>query len=136
MGSTSSPDPTMTPFESGMPRMVLRSAILSRGTLTRCRPLLTLPMGATLSLGPPTILLEHGMPILVLILACLSRGTPTRSSLLFILQMDGTSPLGLVTTLPVYGTNLHMLPSDLPLVTRPILNFLQSPTWMHGSCAQ
>jgi hypothetical protein len=33
MGGTSSPDPTTAPFESGMPRLVLQSAILSRGTL-------------------------------------------------------------------------------------------------------
>src|SRR5258706_486569 len=33
MGSTSSPDPWTAPFESGMLKLVLQSAILSRGTL-------------------------------------------------------------------------------------------------------
>src|SRR5258706_28281 len=35
MGATSSLDPMIAPFESWMPRLVLRSAILSRGTLAR-----------------------------------------------------------------------------------------------------
>jgi hypothetical protein len=44
MAGTSSPDPAITPFESGMPRLVLHSANLSRATRARCGPLLTLPM--------------------------------------------------------------------------------------------
>ena len=39
------PDRVMPPFESGMPRLVLRSSILSRGTLAWCRSLLTHPTG-------------------------------------------------------------------------------------------
>src|SRR5258708_26307022 len=47
--STLSPDPQTRRFECGMRRLDLQSASLSRGTLPRCCPLLTLPMGATLS---------------------------------------------------------------------------------------
>src|SRR5258708_21397076 len=136
MGATSSPDPTIAPFESGMPRLVLRSAILSRGTLKGCRPLLTHPMGATSSPDPVITPLEPGMLRLALQPASLLRGIPTRSSLLPAPRMGGTSFLGLVTTPPVCGTHFHILPSDLPLVTRSILNFLQSPTWMVGSGTQ
>src|SRR5258706_123773 len=93
MGATSSPDPTITPFESGMQRLVLQPASLSTGI-------------------------------------------PTRSSLLLTLRMGSTSFLGLVTTLPVCGTHFHLLPSDFPLVARPILNFMQSPTWRVGSGTQ
>src|SRR5258706_9237633 len=93
MGATSSPDPTITPFEPGMLRPVLQPASLSRGI-------------------------------------------PTRSSLLLTLRTGSTSFLGLVTTLPVCGTHFHLLPSDLPLVARSILNFLQSPTWRVGSGTQ
>src|SRR5258706_406447 len=93
MGATSSPDPTITPFESGMPRLVPQSATLSKGILTRSCLLLTLRTGST-------------------------------------------SFPGLMTTLPVCGTHFHLLPSDLPLVPRPILNFLQSPTRTVGSGTQ
>jgi WD40 repeat protein len=75
MGGTSSPDPTTAPFESGMPRLALQSAILSAGTLTRCGPLLTLPMGGESSPDPTTAPFESGMPRLVLRSAILSRGT-------------------------------------------------------------
>jgi hypothetical protein len=75
MGATSSPDPTIAPFESGMPRLVPQSAILSRGTLPRCGPLLTLPMGATSSPDPTIAPFESGMPRLVPQSAILSRGT-------------------------------------------------------------
>src|SRR5258706_54639 len=129
MGATSSPDPTIAPFESGMPRLVPQLTILSRGTVTRCRPLLTLPMGATSSPDPTITPLEPGMLRLVLQLASVSRGIPTRFSLLLTL-------LGLVTTLPACGTHFHLLPSDLPLVARSILNFLRSLTWTVGSGTQ
>src|SRR5258706_438012 len=136
MGATSSPDPTITPFESGMPRLVPQSATLSRGTLTRCRPLPTLPMGATSSPDPATTPFEPGMLRLVLQPASLSRGIPTWSGLLLTLRLRSTSFLGLVTTLPVCGTHFHLLPSDLPLVARAILNILQSPTRTVGSGTQ
>ena len=90
MGSTSSPDPTTTPFESGMPRLVLQSAILSRGTLTWCSPLLTLPMGGTSSPDPETAPFESGMPRLALQSEILSRGTLTGCSPLLTLPMGGT----------------------------------------------
>src|SRR5258706_6375090 len=133
MGATSSPDPPTAPFESGMPRLVLQSANLSRGTLARCGPLLTLPMGATSSPDPTTTPLEAGMLRLVLQPVTLSRGIPTWSSLLLTLRMGSTSFLGLVTTLPVCGAHFHLLPSDLPLVAPSILNFMQNPTWRVGS---
>src|SRR5258706_524973 len=136
MGATSSPDPGMTPFESGMPRLVPQSAILSRGTRAWWRPLLTLPMGATSSPDPAITPFESGMPRLVLQSAILSRGIPTRSSLLLTLRTGSTSFLGLVTTLSVCGTHFHLLLSDLPLVARSILNFSQSPTWTVGSGTQ
>src|SRR5258706_427845 len=93
MGATSSPDRTITPFEPGMPRLVLRPASLSRGI-------------------------------------------PTRSGLLLTLRTGSTSFLGLVTKLSVCGTHFHLLPSDLPLVARSILNFSRSPTWTVGSGTQ
>src|SRR5258706_460720 len=134
MGATSSPDPTITPFESGMPRLVPQSAILSRGTLTGCGPLLTLPMGATSSLDPTITPLEPGMLRLVLQPASISRGA--RCSLSLTLRTGTTSFLGLVTTLPAHGTHFHLLPSDVPLVARSILNFLQRPIWRVGSGTQ
>src|SRR5258706_341487 len=136
MGATSSPDPTITPFESGMPRLVPQPASLSRGIPTRSRPLLTLPMVATSSPDPTITPLEPGMLKLVLQPASLSRGIPTRSGLLLTHRTGSTSLLGLMTTLPVCGTHFHLLPSDLPLVARSILNFLQSPTWRVGSRTQ
>src|SRR5258706_269979 len=136
MAATSSPDPTTTPFESGMLRLVPQSAILSGGTLTRCGPSLTLPMGATSSPDPTTTPLEAGKLGPVLQLATISRGTPTRSSLSLTLRTGSTSFLGLLTTLPVCGTHFHLLPSDPPLVARSILNFMQSPTWRVGSGTQ
>src|SRR5258706_12477375 len=81
----------IAPFESGMPILVLRSAILSRGTLTGCRPLLTHPMGARSSLDPAIAPFESGMLRLVLRSAILSRDTLTGCGLLFTLQMDATS---------------------------------------------
>src|SRR5258706_2183789 len=86
-------------------------------------------MGATSSPDPTMTPFESGIPILVQQLAIFSRGIPTRSSLLLALRTGSTSFLGLVTTLPVCGTHFHLLPSDLPLVARSILNFLQSRTW-------
>src|SRR5258706_359407 len=74
-----------------MPRLVLQSAILSRGTLTRCCPLLTLPMSATSSPDPKTAPFESGMPRLVLQSAVLSRGTLARWSLLLTLPLGATS---------------------------------------------
>src|SRR5258706_352656 len=133
MGATSSPDPPIAPFESGMPRLVPQSAILSRGTLTSCSPLPTLLMGATSSPDPTTTPLEPGMLRLVLQPASLSRGIPAQSSLLLTLRTGSTSFLGLLTTLSVCGTHFHLLPSDLPLVARSILNFFQSPTRTVGS---
>src|SRR5258706_878 len=93
-------------------------------------------MGATSSPDPTMPPFESGMPILVPQSVILSRGTPTRSSLLLALRTGSTSFLGLVTTLPVCGTHFHLLPSDLPLVARSILNFLQSRTWRVGSRIQ
>src|SRR5258706_12639162 len=90
MGATSSPDPKIAPFESGMPRLVLRSAILSRGTLPGCRPLLTHPRGATSSPDPVITPLEPGMLRLALQRARLLRGTLTRSSLLPAPRLGGT----------------------------------------------
>src|SRR5258706_234518 len=87
MGSASSPDPQAAPFEPGMPRLVLQLAILSRGTLTRCGPLLTLLMGSTLSPDPPTAPFESGMPILVLQSAILWRGALPGCNLLLPLLM-------------------------------------------------
>src|SRR5258707_750961 len=116
-----------------MPRLVLQSASLSRAIPSRSRPLLTLPMGATSSPDPSITPFESGMLRPVLQPASLSRAIPRRSSLLLTLRTGSTSFLGLVTTLPVCGTHLHLLPSDLPLVARSILNFLQSPTWRVGS---
>src|SRR5258706_166747 len=136
MGATSSPDPGITPFESGMLRLVLRPAILSRGTPTWARLLPTLPMGATSSPDPGITPFESGMLRLVLRPASLSRGMPTWSSLLLTLRTGSTSFLGLVTKLPVCGTHFHLPPSDLPLVARSILNFSQSPTWTVGSGTQ
>src|SRR5260221_151887 len=52
MGSTSSPDLPTTPFESGMPRLVLQLANLCKGTLAGFSPSLTLLMGNTLFLYP------------------------------------------------------------------------------------
>src|SRR5258706_1735154 len=83
-------------------------------------------MGATSSPHPTIAPLESGMLRLVLQPASLSRGIPRRSSLLLTLRTGSTSFLGLVTTLPACGTHFHMLPSDLPLVARSILNFLQT----------
>ncbi len=93
MGSTSFLDPRTALFESGVQRLVHQSAILSRGTLTGCHPLLTLPMGATSSPDPATALSESGVPRLVLQSAVLSRGTLTRWNLLFTPPMGSTSPL-------------------------------------------
>src|SRR6266853_6530535 len=93
-------------------------------------------MGTTSSPDPPISPFESGMLRLVLQPASLSRGIPTRSILLLTLRTGSTSFLGLVTTLPVCGTHFHLLPSDLPLVARSILNFLQSPTWTVGSGTQ
>jgi WD40 repeat protein len=78
MGGASSPDPTTAPFESGMPRLALRSAILSRGTLTGCGPSFTLLMGGASSPDPTTAPFESGMPRLVLRSAILSRDTLAR----------------------------------------------------------
>src|SRR5258706_288558 len=136
MGATSSPDPTIAPFESGMPFLVLQSDILSGGLPTWYFLFLTLPMGATSSPDPTIAPFESGMPRLVLQPASLSRGIPTWSCLLLTLRTGSTSFLGLVTTLPVCGTHFHLLPSDLPLVARSILNFLQSPTRTVGSETQ
>src|SRR5258706_15198380 len=93
-------------------------------------------MGATSSPDPTTTPLEPGMLRLVLQPASLSRGIPTRSSLLLTLRTRSTPFLGLVTTPPVRGTHFHLLPSDLPLAARSILNFLQSPTRTVGSGTQ
>src|SRR5258706_389690 len=136
MGATSSPDPTITPFESGMPRLVPQSASLSRGTLPGWRSLLSPPMGATSSPDPTITPLEPGMLKLVLQPASLSRGIPTRSGLLLTHRTGSTSLLGLMTTLPVCGTHFHLLPSDLPLEPRPFLNFFQSPTGTVGQGIQ
>src|SRR5258706_409970 len=136
MGATSSPDPPTAPFESGMRRLVLQSAILSRGILTRCGPLLTLPMGATSSPDPRTTPLKSGMLRLMLQLALLSGSTLTRSNLLLTPLTGSTSFPGLMATLPVYRTHFHMLLSDLPLVTQRILVFVQSLARMVGSRTQ
>src|SRR5258706_12621085 len=81
----------MAPFESGMLTLVLQSAILSRGTLGGCYPLLTLPMGGK-SFPVPTITpFESGMPQLVLQSAILSRGAPNLCSPLLTLPMGATS---------------------------------------------
>src|SRR5258706_3054492 len=93
-------------------------------------------MGATSSPDPPTTPLGPGMLRLVLQPASLSKGIPTQSGLLLTLRTGSTSFLGLLTTLPMCGTHFHLLPSDLPLVARSILNFLQSPTRTVGSWTQ
>ena len=136
MGAASSPDPETVPFESGIPRLLLWSAILSRGTLTRCGPSLTLLMGATSSLDPTIAPFEVGMPRLILQPASLSGSTHTRSGLLHIPQTGSTSILPLMTTLPVYWTHSHILLSDLPLVTQSTLILVQNPTRMVGSRTQ
>ena len=74
MGATSSPDLATAPFESGMRRLVLQSEILSRGTMPRCNPLLTLPMGVTLSPDPTIAPFESGMRRRVLRSEIPSRG--------------------------------------------------------------
>src|SRR5258706_611932 len=91
MGGTSSLDPTTTPFAFGMPRLVLQSAILSRGTLSLYGPLFTLQMGGTSSPDPTTAPFESGMPRLVLQSEILSRDTLTGYGLLPTLPMGGTS---------------------------------------------
>src|SRR5258706_16484113 len=93
-------------------------------------------MGATSSPDPTIAPLESGMLRLVLQPASLSRGTPTRSCLLLTPRTGSTSFLGPATTLPVCGTHFRLLPSDLPLVARSFLNFLQSPTRTVGSGTQ
>src|SRR5258706_10522367 len=93
-------------------------------------------MGATSSPDQTIEPFESGMLRLILQPESLSRGIPTRSSLLLALRTGSTSFLGLVTTLLVCGTHFHLLPSDFPLVARPILNFLHSPTRMGGSGPQ
>src|SRR5258706_15300269 len=93
-------------------------------------------MGATSLPDPTTTPLEPGVLRLALQSASLSRHIPTWSRLLLTLRMGKTSFLGLVTTLPVCGAHFHSLPSDLHLVARFILNFLQSPTWKVGSETQ
>src|SRR5258707_12497713 len=93
-------------------------------------------MGATSSPDPAITPLEPGIMRLLLQLASLSRGIAAPCNLLPTLRMGRTSLLGLVTTLPVCGTHFHMPPSDLLLVTRSILNFLQSPAWTVGSGTQ
>ena len=65
MSGISPPDLRAAPFESGMPRLALQSAVLSRDTLCWCNLLLTLPMGGTSSLDPLTAPFESGMPGLV-----------------------------------------------------------------------
>src|SRR5258706_3208219 len=93
-------------------------------------------MGATSFPDPMATPLEPGVLRLVLQPASLSRGIPAGTSLLLTLRTGSTSFLGPVTTLPVCGTHFHLLPSDLLLVARSILNFLQSPTWRVGSGTQ
>src|SRR5258706_109919 len=124
MGAISSPDPSIAPFESGMPRLVLQSEILLRVTLAWCHLLLTLPMGATSSPDLTITPLEPGMLRLVLQSAILSRGILTWSRPLLTLRMGSTLFLSLLTTLLVSGTHLHLLPSNLPLVAQSIMNFL------------
>src|SRR5258706_9923585 len=89
MGATSSPDPTTAPFESGMPRLVLQSAILSRGTLIRCCPLLTLPMDSISFPDPSIAPFEFGIPGLVHQLAIPSRGPLIGCDLLLPRPMGG-----------------------------------------------
>ena len=136
MGSASSPDPTTAPFESGMPRLALRLAVLSRGTLTRCGPSLTLLMGGASSPDRMTAPLELGVLRLVQKPANLMRGIPTQFSLLITRLMSRILSLSLMTTLPVWRTYLYMLPSDAPLVNQCVLFFLRCPTRMIGSGAQ
>src|SRR5258706_10371 len=93
-------------------------------------------MGATSSPDPSITPFKSGMLRLVLQPASLSRAIPTWSGLLLTHRTGSTSFLGLMTTPPVYGTHFHLLPSDLPLVARSILNFLQCPTWRVGSGTQ
>src|SRR5258706_34245 len=91
MGPALSLDPWTAPFKFGMLNLVLQSANLSRVTLARCSPLLTLPMGATSPLDPKTAPFESGMPRLVLQSAILSRGTQTLCYPLLTLLMGTTS---------------------------------------------
>src|SRR5258706_1566531 len=114
MGATSSPDPTIAPFESGMPRLVLRSAILSRGTLKGCRPLHTHPMGATSSPDPTIAPFESGMPRLVLRSAILLRGTLKGCRPLLTHPMGATSsPDPVITPLEPGMLRLALQPASL-----------------------
>src|SRR5258707_11523523 len=128
MGGTSSPDPKTPPSESGMRRLVLQSEILSRGTLRRCDPLLTLPMGGTSPLHPTTAPFESGMRKMVLQSAVLLWGTRARCAPLLILQIGSASHLGLLIKLTGCGTQFNMSPSHLLLVTQSILIVVQSLT--------
>src|SRR5258706_586913 len=132
MGAILSPDPPTPPSESGMRRLVLQSEILSRGTLTMCNPLLTLPMGGTSSPDPPTPPSESGMRKMVLQSEVLLWGTRTGCTQLPTLQIGSASLLGLLIKQPVCGTHFNMSPSHLLLVTRSILIFAQSLTWLVG----
>src|SRR5258706_6305938 len=132
MGATSCPDPASAPCESGMLRLVLQSAILSRGTLPRCSPLLTLPMGSTSFPDPSTPPSESGMRKMVLQSEVLLWGTRARCTPLLTLQIGSASHLGLLITLTVCGTHFNMSPSHLLLVTQSILIFVQSLTWLVG----
>ena len=73
-----------------MPRLVLQLAILSRGTLVWCGPLLAPQMGATSSLDLMITPFESGMPRLVLQSAISSRGTHTGCCPLLALLMGTT----------------------------------------------
>src|SRR5258706_332621 len=136
MDATSSPNSPTTLFESGMRRLALQSEALSRGMLTRCSPLPTLPMGATSSPDPPTTPFESGVRKLVLQSEILLRGTRAPCNSFLTLRMDSTLFLGLIIKLLLYWTHFQLCPSALPLVAQSTLVFVQSPTWMVGSGTQ
>src|SRR5258706_249932 len=120
MGGTLFLDPLTRQFESGMPRLVLQSGNLSRGTLTVCCPFLTLPMDAISSLDPETRQFESGIPRMVLEWANFVKGIPTMSSQLFALLMGGISSLDPVIRRSTCQPRRPIFPpSLLPRLFRP-----------------
>src|SRR5258706_15971846 len=163
---TSSPDPAIRPSESGTLPLVPQSAILSRGTLAGCGPLLPLPMGATSSPDPTIAPFVSGMPRLVPQSAILSRGTlgwcrplptlpmgaisspdptttPLEVGMLRLVLQPASLSRGIPTrsrlllTLRTGSTSFLGLVTTLPVCgTHFLMNFLHSPTWMGGSGTQ
>ena len=123
MGTTSSLDLMITPFESGMLRLVLWSVTLSWGIFHGCGPLLTLPMGAASSPDAK----------LVLQLAVLLRGTLVWFCLLHALSMGTTSSPDPLTPQFKLGMlrlvfQLAILSMDTPPQCGPLLTHLMGAT--------